>query len=160
MVYMKSADLQRSQSTTTVSLVAWIQRCCKAFTLTFIALVLMTIGFCLIMAGWFTPPTNDSVHHVRLAGPIAFSCGCILLIFSCLVCGIEQRRCCMRCTTEGRDHTVANVIEARGREPTVISKLWSIDIIIFIIYTEHGDTGNRVVPLPRGLRRNYTNCFF
>ena len=83
----------------------------------------MTIGFCLIMAGWFTPPTNDTVYHVRLTGPVAFLTGFFLLVLSCLVCGIEQRRCCLRRspTVQGRPFATAVAGEGgtRGTGPGV-----------------------------------------
>ena len=73
------------------------------FTVVFTGLVLATAGFCLTLAGWFAPPINDSVRGVRLAGPILLVVGMLVLALSCLICAINQERCCYEVVTYCRE---------------------------------------------------------
>lgn len=87
----------------------------RGFAFAFVGLVLMTIGFCLAMAGWFTPPIKLGVLPFRLAGTIAFFAGLASLLGSCFACAIHQRRCCRRCLSSASDNTRPT---ARGRAKT------------------------------------------
>ena len=62
--------------------------------------MMMTAGFVLTLAGWFAPPITDTVLRVRMAGPVTLLLGFALLIFSYILCAIEQQKCsecCYQC---------------------------------------------------------------
>ena len=75
--------------------------CSRVFVVVYMGLILATAGFCLTIAGWFTPSTNEniSVHGVRRAGPVLLVLGVVLLIGSCLMCAVAQNRCCDQCVS-------------------------------------------------------------
>ncbi|KAK2162623.1 hypothetical protein LSH36_95g06019 [Paralvinella palmiformis] len=74
--------------------------CSRVFIVVYCGLVLATAGFCLTIAGWFTPSNNSFVYGVRRAGPVLLCFGILVIIGSCLMCAIKQDRCfdsCVRC---------------------------------------------------------------
>lgn len=77
----------------------------RGFAFAFVGLILMTVGFCLAMAGWFTPPVTVGVLPIRVAGTIAFFAGLAVLLGSCFACAIQQRRCCRRCLSSASINT-------------------------------------------------------
>ncbi len=63
----------------------------------FVALITMTAGFVLSLAAWFAPPRSDAVLRVRIAGPATLTVGFCILVFSYILCAIEQSRCSNCC---------------------------------------------------------------
>ncbi len=63
----------------------------------FLALITMTAGFVLTLAAWFAPPRSDAVLRVRIAGPATLTVGFCILVFSYILCAIEQSRCSNCC---------------------------------------------------------------
>ncbi len=59
--------------------------------------MMMTAGFVLTLAGWFAPPITDTVLRVRMAGPITLFLGFLLLLFSYILCAVEQDKCSECC---------------------------------------------------------------
>ena len=59
--------------------------------------MMMTAGFVLTLAGWFAPPITDTVLRVRMAGPVTLLLGFVLLVFSYILCAIEQQKCSECC---------------------------------------------------------------
>jgi hypothetical protein len=57
----------------------------------------MTAGFVLTLMGWFAPPMNAFVLNVRMGGPIALLVGFVFMLCSCLMCAVNQGRCCTCC---------------------------------------------------------------
>ena len=66
-------------------------------TAVFVGLMMMTAGFVLTLAGWFAPPITDTVLRVRMAGPVTLLLGFVLLMFSYILCAIEQQKCSECC---------------------------------------------------------------
>ena len=54
-------------------------------------------GFVLTLMGWFAPPMNTFVLNVRMGGPIALLVGFVFMLFSCLMCAVNQGKCCTCC---------------------------------------------------------------
>ena len=71
--------------------------CSRTFLLVYIALLMTTAGFVLTLSSWFAPPINRFVYTVRIVGPCALLLGFALLMTSCLVCAMDQGRCCRCC---------------------------------------------------------------
>ena len=57
----------------------------------------MTAGFVLTLMGWFAPPMNNFVLNVRTGGPIALLVGFVFMLCSCLMCAVNQGKCCQCC---------------------------------------------------------------
>ncbi len=74
-----------------------IMECSKTGFVVFLSLIMMTAGFVLTIAGWFAPAIKEAVMRVRIAGPATFFVGLGLLLFSCVMCAYQQRRCFVCC---------------------------------------------------------------
>ena len=78
--------------------------CGKTCAVIFLSLVLMTAGFVLTLMGWFAPPMNNFVNNVRMGGPIALLIGFLLMLLSCMLCAIDQGKCCHQCHRDSQSH--------------------------------------------------------
>ena len=83
--------------------------CGKTCTVIFLSLILMTAGFVLTLMGWFAPPLNNFVLNVRMGGPIALLVGFVFLLCSCLMCAVEQGKCCHCCRAGFKDEDLLPV---------------------------------------------------
>ena len=91
--------------------------CEKTCVVIFLSLILMTAGFVLTLMGWFAPPMNNFVLNVRMGGSVALLTGFLLMCISCILCSVDQGKCCQQCNKNLRRHKD----NYRRKEPLVIS---------------------------------------
>ena len=90
--------------------------CGKTCFVIFLGLILMTAGFVLTLTGWFAPPSNNFVLAVRMGGPITLLVGFVFLLCSCLMCSVEQGKCCRCCYSFFLDKSLTGLTIARNPE--------------------------------------------